>query len=111
MKFALPFDLAGVEIYGIEEVMHGDFVREFEVARVQTIQKFLAFESLLREFGDVVVGIVAADLRLFRFAIGGDGREEDVLAPRRSAKTSQGPESRLTIRYWTLSTMSGEASG
>ena len=69
------------------------FVREFEIARVQTVQKFFAFQSLLREFGDVIVGIVAADLWLFRFAISGDGRKKDVLAGddrRRPAETGDG---------------------
>jgi len=80
VQFACPVDLAGVEIDGIEKIMHCDFVRKLEIACVQAVQNFLVFETLLREFGDVIVGIVGADLRLFRFAVGGDGCEEDVPA-------------------------------
>ena len=93
IEFAFPVDFAGVEIDGIEEIMEGDFVGELEVARVQAIQKLLAFEALLREFGDVVVGIGRAGLRLFGLAVGGDGGEEDALAGddrRRPAEAGEG---------------------
>ena len=80
MEFACPVDLAGVEIDGIEKIMHCDFVRKLEIARVQAVQNFLVFKTLLREFGDVIVGIGGTDLRLFRFAVGGDGCVEVVPA-------------------------------
>ena len=96
MEFACPVDLAGVEIDGIEEIMQVDFAGEFEIARVQTVLEFLVFETLLGELGDVIVGVGGANLRLFRFAVGGDGCEEDVPAGdyrRRpaEARKSRGP--------------------
>jgi len=60
--------------------MDGDFVGEFEVAGVETSEDFLFAESLFREFGDVVVGIGAADLGLLGFTVGGDRSEEDGVA-------------------------------
>ena len=80
MEFACPVDLAGVEIDGIEEIMQVDFAGEFEIARVQTVLEFLVFETLLGELGDVIVGVGGADLRLFRFAVGDDCGEKNVLA-------------------------------
>ena len=105
MEFAPPVDLAGVEIDGIEEVMEEDFVREFEIARVQAVQKLLVFETLLHEFGNVIVGIVGADLRLFRLAVGCDGCNEDVPAGDDSEKTSPGQGGSRSIRCSTFSTI------
>src|ERR1017187_1783497 len=77
VEFACPVDPAGVEIDGIEEIMQVDFAGEFEIARVQAVLDFLVLETLLRELGDVIVGVGGANLRLFCFAVGGDGCEED----------------------------------
>ena len=60
--------------------MQVDLARELEIACVQTVLDFLVFEALLRELGDVIVGVGGANLRLFSFAVGGDGCEEDVPA-------------------------------
>ncbi len=80
MEFARPVDLAGIEIDGLEEIVQRDFVGKLEIAGVQALQNLLLFETLLRKLGDVIVGIVGADLRLFRFAIGCDGGDEDIVA-------------------------------
>ena len=85
--------------------MYGDFVGEFEIARVQTVQKFLAFETLLREFGDVIVGIGTADLWLFCFAVGCDGREKNVLASDDRGRPAEAGNRRGPFDVGTSSTM------
>ena len=47
MELAFPVGLAGFEIDGIEKVMKGNLVGKLEIARVEAVQEFLVFETLL----------------------------------------------------------------
>src|SRR5690348_1583015 len=74
VELLLPFNLSTLQVEAIKEVVEHHFVRQFEVALVQSLHDLFFGQSLLFEFGGVFVAVLGPFLRQLRLTLGRDGR-------------------------------------
>src|SRR5690349_2502443 len=75
-----PFDFPTLHIEAVKEVVQLNFVWQLDVAVVQALHDLLHRQPLFLEFRRVLVAVLSADLRLFRFAFRRDSRDVDFTA-------------------------------
>src|ERR1051325_11508535 len=70
VKFLRPFNLAALQVHGIQAVEQFHFSWELDVALSHALDDLLYREALFLKFRDVLVAVFGAGLRRLRFAFG-----------------------------------------